>query len=216
MVDEKIRPSFERLKRQAIDERLLAPRVVYGYFPCQSEGNDLVVYEDDERTERARFTFPRQATGRRLCIADFFAPRESGRVDVLPVQLVTVGARATEHAQRLFAADNYSEYLFFHGLSVETAEALAEYWHKRIREELGIAGEDAADVQRLFAQGYRGSRYSFGYPACPNLEDQTILFTLVDPSTIGVALTDEFQLDPEQSTSAIVAHHPEARYFTLE
>ena len=216
MVDEKIRPSFERIKRQAIDEGLLTPRVVYGYFPCQSEGNDLVVYGDDERTERARFTFPRQATGRRLCISDFFAPRESGRVDVLPVQLVTVGARATEHAQRLFAADNYSEYLFFHGLSVETAEALAEYWHKRIREELGIAGDDAAEVHRLFAQGYRGSRYSFGYPACPNLEDQAILFTLVDPSTIGVSLTDEFQLDPEQSTSAIVAHHPEARYFTLE
>jgi 5-methyltetrahydrofolate--homocysteine methyltransferase len=216
MLDEKIRPVFERLKRDVAAEGLLVPKVVYGYFPCQSEGNDVVVLEDDERTERARFSFPRQASGKRLCIADFFASRESGRVDVLPVQLVTVGRRATEHAQRLFAEDNYAEYLYFHGLSVETAEALAEYWHRRIREELGIAGDDAPEIQKLFAQGYRGSRYSFGYPACPDLEDQAILFTLIDPSTVGVGLTDEFQLDPEQSTSAIVAHHPEARYFTLE
>ncbi len=216
LIDEKIRPVLERLERQCIDERLLVPHVVYGYFPCQSEGNDLVVYQDDERTERARFTFPRQQGGKRLCLADFYAPRESGRMDVVAAQLVTVGRQATEHAQQLFASDNYSEYLYFHGLSVETAEALAEYWHKRVREELGIAGDDADDMRKIFQQGYRGSRYSFGYPACPNLEDQAILFTLIDPSAIGVSLTEEFQLDPEQSTSAIVAHHPEARYFTLE
>ena len=137
-------------------------------------------------------------------------------VDVLPVQLVTMGRVASEHSQRLFAGDRYSEYLYFHGLSVETAEALAEFWHQRIRRELGIDGDDAADIKRLFAQGYRGSRYSFGYPACPNLEDQEILFRLIDPSTIGVTLSEEHQLDPEQSTSAIVAHHPDARYFVID
>ncbi len=204
------------MKAECIDRSLLEPRVVYGYFPCQSEGNELIVYHDDERTERARFRFPRQSRGKRMCIADFFAPRGSGRVDVLPVQLVTMGAVATEHSQKLFAADEYSEYLYFHGLSVETAEALAEYWHAKIRAELGIAGDDASDVKRLFAQVYRGSRYSFGYPACPNLEDQEILFTLIDPSSIGVSLSDEYQLDPEQSTSAVIAHHPEARYFVID
>ena len=215
-IDEKIRPVFERLKAQCVVEGLLAPKVVYGYFPCQSDGNDLIVYHDDERTERARFTFPRQSSGRRLALADFFAPKGSGRMDVVAVQLVTVGRVASEYSKKLFESDNYAEYLYFHGLSVETAEALAELWHKRIREELGIAGDDASEVKKLFQQAYRGSRYSFGYPACPELEDQTTLFTLIDPSTIGVALTEEFQLDPEQSTSAIVAHHPEARYFTID
>ena len=128
----------------------------------------------------------------------------------------TVGRVASEYSRRLFETDNYAEYLYFHGLSVETAEALAEYWHKRVREELGIAGEDASDVARLLQQGYRGSRFSFGYPACPNLEDQAIMFELIDPGGIGVSLTEEFQLDPEQSTSAIIAHHPEARYFAIE
>ncbi len=216
MIDETIRPVFDRLKAQCLAERLLVPKVVDGYFPCQSEGNDLVILQDDGRTERARFTFPRQSSGRRLCLADFYAPRESGRVDVVGMQVVTVGRAATEYSQKLFAEDNYAEYLYFHGLSVETAEALAEYWHRRVRAELGIGGEDSAEVAKLFQQGYRGSRYSFGYPACPNLEDQTILFELLDPSRIDLVLTEEFQLDPEQSTSAIVAHHPEARYFTME
>ncbi|MGB5038148.1 MAG: vitamin B12 dependent-methionine synthase activation domain-containing protein, partial [Blastocatellia bacterium] len=216
LIDETVRPVFDRLKAQCLAEGLLVPKVVDGYFPCQSEGNDLVILQDDGRTERTRFTFPRQSLGKRLCLADFFAPRDSGRVDVVGMQIVTVGRAATEYSQKLFAEDNYAEYLYFHGLSVETAEALAEYWHRRVRAELGIGGDDSPEVTKLFQQGYRGSRYSFGYPACPNLEDQTILFELLDPSRIDLVLTEEFQLDPEQSTSAIVAHHPEARYFTME
>src|SRR4029079_3550818 len=179
-------------------------------------GNDLVVYHDDERTERVRFNFPRQPAGRRLCLADFFASKQSGRVDLVAFQLVTVGRRASEYAHELFRTDNYSDYLYFHGLSVESAEALAELWHKRIREELGIAGQDAPELTKLFHQSYQGSRFSFGYPACPNLEDQAKLFELLQPERIGVELTDEFMLDPEQSTSAIIVHHPEAKYFNIE
>jgi len=216
LVAEKVRPVYDELKERSAREQLLAPRVVYGYFPAQSEGNDLVVYQDDERTERVRFTFPRQTTGRRLCLADFFASKESGRMDVVAFHLVTVGRRASEYAQELFRSDNYSDYLYFHGLSVESAEALAELWHKRVREELGIAGRDAKELAKLFHQGYQGSRFSFGYPACPNLEDQTKLFDLLDPSRIDVELSEEFQLVPEQSTSAIVVHHEEAKYFSID
>jgi 5-methyltetrahydrofolate--homocysteine methyltransferase len=216
LVAEKVRPVYEELKSRSERERLLTPRIAYGYFPCQSEGNDLVVYHDDARTERVRFTFPRQPTGKHLCLADYFAAKESGRVDVVAFQLVTVGARASEYAQELFKSDNYADYLFFHGLSVESAEALAELWHKRVREELGIAGRDAKEVAKLFHQGYQGSRFSFGYPACPNLEDQTKLFELLDPARIGVSLTEEFQLEPEQSTSAIIVHHAEAKYFSID
>jgi 5-methyltetrahydrofolate--homocysteine methyltransferase len=215
-VAEKVRPVYEELKQRSKREALLTPRVVYGYFPCQSDGNELIVYQDDERTERVRFTFPRQPSGRRLCLADFFASRESGRVDVVAFHLVTVGRRASEYAQELFRADNYSDYLYFHGLSVESAEALAELWHKRVREELGIADRDAKELAKLFHQGYQGSRFSFGYPACPNLEDQTKLFELLDPSRIGVELSEEFQLAPEQSTSAIIVHHEEAKYFSID
>ena len=216
LVEEKVRPVYEELKRRSEREGLLVPQVVYGYFPCQSEGNDLVVYHDDGRTERARFTFPRQPAGRRLCLADFFASKESGRVDVAAFQLVTVGRRASEYAQELFRSDNYSDYLYFHGLSVESAEALAELWHKRVREELGIAGRDAEQLQKLFHQGYQGSRFSFGYPACPDLEDQTKLFELLGPERIGVELSEEFQLVPEQSTSALIVHHEEAKYFSVD
>jgi 5-methyltetrahydrofolate--homocysteine methyltransferase len=216
LVEEKVRPVYEELKARSEREQLLVPQVVYGYFPCQSEGNDLVVYREDGRTERARFTFPRQPAGRRLCLADFFAPKESGRVDVVAFQLVTVGRRASEYAQELFRSDNYSDYLYFHGLSVESAEALAELWHKRVREELGIAGRDAAELPKLFHQGYQGSRFSFGYPACPDLEDQTKLFELLGPERIGVELSEEFQLVPEQSTSAIIVHHEEAKYFSID
>ncbi|MDT7602501.1 MAG: 5-methyltetrahydrofolate--homocysteine methyltransferase, partial [Acidobacteriota bacterium] len=216
LVAEKVRPVYEELKSRSERERLLTPRVTYGYFPCQSEGNDLVVYKDDARTERVRFTFPRQPAGKHLCLADFFASKESGRVDVVAFQLVTVGARASEYAQELFKSDNYADYLYFHGLSVESAEALAELWHKRVREELGIAGRDAKETAKLFHQGYQGSRFSFGYPACPNLEDQTKLFELLDPARIGVSLTEEFQLEPEQSTSAIIVHHEEAKYFSID
>lgn len=215
-VRDTVRPIYEELQQRSQREKLLVPRVVYGYSPVQSSGNDLIVYQDDEKTERTRFTFPRQPEGKHLCLADFFASRKSGRMDVAAFHLVTVGRRATEYSQELFKADNYADYLYFHGLSVESAEALAEFWHKRIREELGIAGADAAQVTKLFHQGYQGSRFSFGYPACPDLEDQTKLFELLDPARIDVELTEEFQLDPEQSTSAIIVHHPEAKYFSIE
>jgi 5-methyltetrahydrofolate--homocysteine methyltransferase len=216
LVAGKVRPVYEELKERCEREGLLVPRVVYGYYPAQSAGNDLIVYDPDSRTERARFTFPRQPTGKRLCLADYFASVDSGHMDVVAFDLVTVGRRASEYSQELFKQDNYADYLYFHGLSVESAEALAEYWHKHIRQELGIADQDSKDLNKLFRQGYQGSRFSFGYPACPNLEDQAKLFELLDPSRIDVALSEEFQLEPEQSTSAIIIHHPEARYFSIE
>jgi 5-methyltetrahydrofolate--homocysteine methyltransferase len=215
-VSEHVRPVYEELKARSDRERLLKPKVVYGYFHCQSAGNDLIIYQDDAKTERTRFTFPRQPSGKHLCLADYFASVESGRMDVVAFHLVTMGRRASEYSQELFKSDNYSDYLYFHGLSVEGAEALAELWHKHIRQELGIADKDAKNLNELFRQGYQGSRFSFGYPACPNLEDQTKLFELLEPSRIDVELTEEFQLDPEQSTSAIIVHHPEARYFSID
>jgi 5-methyltetrahydrofolate--homocysteine methyltransferase len=215
LVENKVRPIYEELKERIKREELLVPKVVYGYFHCQAEGNDLIVLDDSDK-ERLRFTFPRQPAGRHLCLTDFFASRESGKKDVVAFHLATVGRRASEYAHELFKSDNYSDYLYFHGLSVEAAEALAELWHKRIREELGIAGADAKVLAKLFHQEYQGSRYSFGYPACPNLEDQEKLFELLDPSTIDVALTEEFQLEPEQSTSAIIVHHAQAKYFSIE
>jgi 5-methyltetrahydrofolate--homocysteine methyltransferase len=210
-----VRPIYERWKARCVAEWILEPRVVYGYFPCQSEGDDLLVYDDAGARERLRFTFPRQASGRRLCLADFFAEAGSGRMDVLGCMLVTVGRRASEATRELFEQHSYTDYLYLHGLTVESAEALAERWHKRMREELGIAGQDSLDLTRLFHQAYQGSRYSFGYPACPNLEDQAKLFSLLEPERIGVELTEEFQLDPEQSTSALIVHHPEAKYFNI-
>ena len=216
LLRETVRPIYAELRQRSKREELLTPRVVYGYFPAQSAGNDLIVYEDDAKTERTRFTFPRQPAGKNLCLADFFASIDSGRMDVVAFHLVTMGSRASEYSQELFKSDNYADYLYFHGLSVESAEALAELWHKRIREELGIATDDAADVRKLFQQQYQGSRFSFGYPACPNLEDQAKLFALLQPERIGVSLTEEFQLDPEQSTSAIIVHHPEAKYFSID
>jgi 5-methyltetrahydrofolate--homocysteine methyltransferase len=215
LVREKVRPIYEELKERSKRERLLVPKVVYGYFACQSSGNDLIVYDEKQR-EQMRFTFPRQPAGKHLCLADFFASQESGRLDVVGFSLVTVGRRASEYSHELFKSDNYAEYLYFHGLSVETAEALAEFWHKRMRQELGIAGNDATVLSRLFHQQYQGSRYSFGYPACPRLEDQEKLFELLDPARIEVTLSEEFQLEPEQSTSAIIVHHPEAKYFSIE
>ncbi|MGE5313878.1 MAG: methionine synthase [Acidobacteriota bacterium] len=209
-------PDLKELKDLCMRERLLVPKVVYGYFPCQSSGNDLIIYEDDRKTERTRFTFPRQKDDRHLCLADYFASVGSGRIDVVAFHLVTMGRRASEYSAALFAANDYKKYLYFHGLSVESTEALAELWHKRIREELGIAGQDAPDIRRLFSQGYRGSRYSFGYAACPNLEDHVKLFALLEPGRIGVKLTEEFMLEPEQSTDAIIVHHPQAKYFNIK
>jgi 5-methyltetrahydrofolate--homocysteine methyltransferase len=213
LVHNKVRPIYQELKERSKREELLAPKLVYGYFKCQSDANDLIVYDEDREV---RFTFPRQAAGKHLCLADFFASRESGTMDVVAFHLVTVGRRASEYSHELFKADNYSDYLYFHGLSVESAEALAELWHRRIREELGIAGADSPELSRLFRQEYQGARYSFGYPACPSLEDQEKLFTLLQPERIDVELTEEFQLEPEQSTSAIIVHHPEAKYFSIE
>lgn len=213
LVRQKVRPIYQELKERSVREKLLDPKLVYGYYQCQSEGNDLIVYDEGKEV---RFTFPRQPAGKHLCLADFFATKDSGKMDVVAFHLVTVGRRASEYSHELFKSDNYSDYLYFHGLSVESAEALAEFWHKRIREELGIAGQDSKDLTRLFKQEYQGSRYSFGYPACPRLEDQEKLFTLLDPSRIGVELSEEFQLEPEQSTSAIIVHHPEAKYFSIE
>jgi 5-methyltetrahydrofolate--homocysteine methyltransferase len=215
LLEEKITPELVALKAAAERDQLLRPKAVYGYFPCQSDGNDLIVYREDQRTERCRFTFPRQSRDRHLCLSDYFASKPSGKMDVVAFHLVTMGREAAEHSAKLFAADNYRDYLYFHGLSVEAAEALAELWHKKIREELGIAGKDAADIKRLFSQGYQGSRYSFGYPACPNLEDQAKLFELLQAERIGVRLTEEYSLDPEQSTNAIIVHHPGARYFNI-
>lgn len=215
LVAEKVLPIYKELKERCKSEALLVPKVVYGYFSCQSEGNDLIVYDENNK-ERTRFTFPRQPKGRNLCLADFFASKTSGKMDVVGFQLVTVGRRASEYSQGLFKSDNYADYLYFHGLSVESAEALAELWHKRLREELGIAGTDAPEISQLFHQRYQGSRFSFGYPACPNLEDQEKLFKLLEPGRIDVSLTEEFQLEPEQSTSAIIVHHPEAKYFSIE
>ena len=190
------------------------PRCRWGYFPVNADGNDLVVWtDDDRRVERLRFTFPRQQKDRFLCISDFFRPADSGEADYAGFHVVTVGAQASVRERELFAADRYQDYLLCHGLSVEMTEALAEYWHRRIREEWGFADEDGPTLAGLFRQQYRGSRYSWGYPACPDLEDQTKLDELLDLSSIGVQLTEEFQLEPEQSTSAIIVPHPEAKYF---
>ncbi|HEY9734598.1 MAG TPA: methionine synthase [Drouetiella sp.] len=215
MVAEKVMPALVELKEKCIQEKLLTPKAIYGYFPCQSSGNDLIVYREDRKTEWVRFKFPRQDHGRHLCISDFFSAVDENKMDVLPLQVVTMGEIASEYAQQLFKDGKYTEYLYFHGLSVESAEGLAEVIHKRIRAELGFAAQDAIDRQKLFQQGYRGTRYSFGYPACPNLEDQQQLFELLKPERIGMSLSEEFMLVPEQSTSAIVVPHPEAKYFNI-
>jgi 5-methyltetrahydrofolate--homocysteine methyltransferase len=218
LVEEKFRPILKNLEEEVITAGWFEPRAVYGWFACQSDGNDLIIYEGDGAAgkEIQRFTFPRQREGRKLSIADYIAPRQSGRLDVIGMSVVTIGSRASHETQRLFEAGEYTRYLYLHGLSVESAEALAELLHKQMRAELGIGADDAARVSDLFHQKYRGSRYSFGYPACPNLEDQTKLFALLHPEeAIGVHLTTGFLLEPEQSTSAIVMHHPDAKYFVV-
>ena len=215
ILHEKVEPLFEELTTRCIREKILEPRALYGFWPCYAEGNDLVVLDEKAGAEKARFKFPRQSADRYLCISDFFRPRESGELDVVGFQLVTVGARASEEAHKLFTANRYTDYLYLHGLSVETTEALAEYVHQMMRRDLGIASSESADKNELFKQGYQGSRFSFGYPACPNLEDHTKLFQLLPADKIGISLTEEFQLVPEQSTSAIVVHHPRAKYFDI-
>ncbi|MFE6772137.1 methionine synthase [Streptomyces fimicarius] len=212
LVETEGRPHLRGWLDHLQSNNLLEAAVVYGYFPCVSKGDDLVLLHEDG-SERTRFTFPRQRRGRRLCLADFFRPEESGETDVIGLQIVTVGSRIGEATAELFAANSYRDYLELHGLSVQLAEALAEYWHARVRSELGFGGEDPVDVEDMFALKYRGARFSLGYGACPNLEDRAKIADLLQPERIGVHLSEEFQLHPEQSTDAIVIHHPEAKYF---
>jgi len=235
LINEQIVPVFNELKLQCKRENLLTPKVIYGYFPCQSYDDELIIYKpkgiSDEELhtewknfdfknltpkdveEWQHFNFPRQNKDRHLCISDFFKSKNSGLLDVAAFQIVTVGEKATEYAQKLYSENRYQDYLYFHGFAVETTEALAEYWHKIIRMELGISVKDSPEIKKLFSQGYQGSRYSFGYPACPNLEDNKQMFELLKPERLGVELTEEFQMVPEQTTNAIIVHHPEARYF---
>jgi 5-methyltetrahydrofolate--homocysteine methyltransferase len=211
-----VEPVFERLKRQCRDEAILRPSVVYGFWPCAADGDDLVVFDAvDHDREIERFPFPRQTSRGRLCISDFFKPIESAERDVVAFHCVTMGDEVSRRARGLFERNEYTEYLYLHGMGVECAEALAELWHKRIRAELGIGHDDSPVVRELFTQKYRGSRYSFGYPACPDMSHQEKLFRLLRPERIGCVLTENWQIDPEQSTSAIVVHHPEAKYFTV-
>ncbi len=217
LVEEKYRPVLEELKSEIKAKGWFHPKTVYGFFPAQSEGNEVIVYSpEDPAKERLRISFPRQRDGRKLSIADFLLPKSLGKMDVIGFSVVTIGHRASEETKKLFEAGDFTRYLYVHGLSVETAEALAELVHKQVRTELGIANEDAERVTDLFHQKYRGSRYSFGYPACPNLEDQTKIFELLEPEkNIGVRLTEGFHLEPEQSTNALVIHHPQAKYFVV-
>jgi len=211
-IQENVEPIFERFKVQTVREKIFEPRVIYGYYPCYSENDDLVVLDGTAQTELTRFTFQRQSKEPYQSIADFFRPR-GGELDVVGFHVVTIGKRASEAEQKLFKANKYTEYLYLHGLSVECAEALAEYTHLLIRRDMGIDVFDKRTKEDIFRQGYQGSRYSFGYPACPNLEDQKKLFQLLPADKIGVSLSETFQMHPEQSTSAIIVHHPQAKYF---
>ena len=215
VLDEKARPLLEAWKTRILEGSFLEPRCRYGYLPVQSAGDHLKVYAPDHRTQLAELAFPRQEGGRRLALADFFEPASSGRHDVLGLQLVTMGQRAAERSAELYAADRYADYFYFHGLATELTEAYAELLHARIRRELGIHGKDSADLRQLFSQGYQGSRYSYGYPACPDLEGNAVLLELVGGGEIGVDLTEGFQMTPEYTTSALVAWHPQARYFSI-
>lgn len=220
---EKVYPILEEWKQRILAENLLHPELIYGYFPCQSEGNTVYLYDPQRVGDKsacvperaiAQFTFPRQKSGRRLCIADFFAPAASGIIDVFPMQAVTVGEIATQVAQELFAANQYSDYLYFHGMAVQTAEALAEWCHARIRRELGCT-PDPESIRDILAQRYQGSRYSFGYPACPNMQDQYTQLRLLESDRMGMYMDESEQLYPEQSTTAIICYHPTAKYFSV-
>jgi 5-methyltetrahydrofolate--homocysteine methyltransferase len=210
-----LRPIAHDMLKRCDKEGILTGQAVYGYWKAASDGDSVVLFEEDGRTEAARFPFPRQQKEGGLSIADFFRPIADGQRDVIGLQVVTMGSKASDVARDWFAADKYVDYLYLHGLSVEMTEALAEYVHKRIRAELGFAAEDAADPAQLLRQSYRGSRFSFGYPACPRLEDQEALLRLLGAERIGVGLSESFELEPEQSTSAIVTLHPQAKYFTV-
>ncbi len=221
LVETEGRPRLRYWLDRLIADQVLEAAVVYGYFPAYSEGNDLVILDENGHAERARFTFPRQRQERRLCLADFFRPR-GDQLDVVALQLVTVGQPVSEYAAKLFANNEYRDYLEVHGLSVQLTEALAEYWHKRVRAELTlpdgrtVADDDPADLAGLLRTDYRGCRYAFGYPACPDLEDRAKIVELLGAERIGVQLSEEFQLMPEQATDAIIVHHPEASYFNAK
>ncbi|MGP1396842.1 MAG: methionine synthase [Inquilinaceae bacterium] len=210
-----LRPILHDLMERSEAEQILTPQAVYGYWKCAGTGNDLVLFAEDGTTELGRFALPRQSKKNGECVADFFRDIDDDERDVIGLQVVTMGQNASEVARDWFAGDRYQDYLYLHGLSVEMTEAMAEYVHKRIRAELGFAAEDARDIDKMLSQGYHGGRYSFGYPACPNLEDQDLLLRLLNAGQIGIELSDEHQLHPEQSTSAIVVHHPKAKYFTV-
>ena len=213
----KVHPILEEWKQKSVTNNLLHPTVIYGYFPCNSEGNTVHIYEPTDKgfvKPVTSFEFPRQSSGKRLCIADFFATKESGHMDVFPMQAVTVGEIATEYAQKLFQDDLYTDYLYYHGLAVQMAEALAEWTHARIRTELGFEAEESDNIRDILQQRYRGSRYSFGYPACPNIPDQYKQLDLLDTKRIGMYMDESEQLYPEQSTTAIITYHPVARYFS--
>jgi 5-methyltetrahydrofolate--homocysteine methyltransferase len=215
LIRDEVRPEFEKLKQRCVHDRLLVPAVVYGYYPCNSAGDELIVYHPQSDREWVRFQFPRQGTAPHRCIADYFLPQSSDQRDILALQVVTVGLQAMEETKRLYAANAYKDYLLFHGLSVESAEALAEYWHRRVREELSITQEDGLSIDEFVVQKYRGSRYSFGYPACPDLSENRKIFELLKPERIGVTISEEDQMVPEQTTSAFIVHHPQAKYFRV-
>jgi 5-methyltetrahydrofolate--homocysteine methyltransferase len=215
ILEDKARPILNTWKKRCEEENLLQPKAVYGYFACEAEGDQLHIYPNPESQEKlVSFNFPRQASGRRLCLSDYFNPRGAKR-DVVAMQIVTMGHRAQEFSAELYKKGQYSDYFYFHGLSTEMAESYAELLHARIRKELGIHHKDAKNIRKLFSQGYQGSRYSFGYPACPDLEDNFKLFTCLKPEQIGVTLTESAQMVPEQSTCALIAWHPQARYFAV-
>jgi len=212
---QELRPVLKRMLALCDEQQILKPQAAYGYWLAAGQGSDLIIFDQDGSTELARFTLPRQPKADGECIADFFRDVDDAQRDVIGLQVVTMGARASEVAHDWFEGNRYQDYLYLHGLSVEMAEAMAEYVHKRVRAELGFAAEDDRDIEKLLAQGYRGSRYSFGYPACPRLEDQAPLLRLLGAERIGVSLSDESQLHPEQSTSAIVVLNPHAKYFSV-
>ena len=216
---ERLRPEFREQLAKARADDLLVPQVVYGYWPCNGDGTDVVIWEDESRdNEITRFPFPRSTKDPYLCIADFFRPIESPDVDYVAFMIVTMGERVSERTAELFKADRYQEYLMLHGIGVEMAEGLAELWHRRIREEMGFADEDAPSVAGLFRQQYRGGRYSWGYPACPDLEDNEKVAHLLGAERIGIEVSEDtgYQFQPEQSTSAIICHHPKAKYFVAK
>ena len=214
-IDAEIKPILKRLLAECEEKNILQPQAAYGYFKCSARGNDLILFDESGTKETGILALPRQDKDGGICIADFFRDIDSGERDVLAMQVVTAGQTVADVAREWFANDRYQDYLYLHGVGVEIAEASAEYIHKRIRAELGFGHEDARDMKQMLKQGYRGSRYSFGYPACPRLEDQEMLLRLLGAERIGVELSDEYQLHPEQSTSAIVVHHPQAKYFNI-